>query len=293
MAAECAVKAEDYELDTAENIRENLIADHTADDDPEVDPIGEMEQEIKEDAYSIQADIIRDICSYDRDDSSEWESRLFTDAAAHMCRRNEYAEQGIERMGKDYGLIEEHGDGSEDWNVFTQQTFRRTVRNVERTKIEGFDWDDDDAYGARWLPAHDLVDPHLVTGYLRDALEESWTIDPHNPEGETATWHLRTEDAIERQLAWLKDEDVIDEDDTFNLRIDYTTHNYSKHSSTKSDPPIGVHKQSHLETGYAWKELQGTIQINGRRSSSPPCRTSRRTTSSRAFGTSSTALGSP
>jgi len=31
---------------------------------------------------------------------------------------------------------------------------------------------------------------------------------------ETATWHLCTEEAIERQLAWLEDEDVIDEDDT-------------------------------------------------------------------------------
>jgi len=265
MAAECAVKAEDYELETAEDIRDNLIADHTAGEEPDVDPIGEMEQETKEDAYSIQADIIRDVCSYDRDDSSEWESHLFTDAAAHMCRRNEYAEQGIERMGKDYGLIEEHEDGSEEWNVFTQQTFRRTVRNVERTKIDGYYDDDDDAYGARWLPPHDLVDPNLVRGDLRDALEESWTIDPHNPDGETATWHLRTEEAIERQIEWLRDEqDVIDEDDTFNLRIDYTTHNYSKHSSTKSDAPVGVHKQTHLETGYAWKELQGTIKINGR-----------------------------
>ncbi len=32
----------------------------------------------------------------------------------------------------------------------------------------------------------------------------------------------------------------------------------------KSDPPVGVHKQSHLDTGHAWKELQGTIKINGR-----------------------------
>jgi len=97
---------------------------------------------------------------------------------------------------------------------------------------------------------HDLVDPNLVRGDLRDALEESWTIDPHNPDGETATWHLRTEEAIERQIEWLRDEqDVIDEDDTFNLRIDYTTHNYSKHSSTDSDAPVGVHKQTHLETG--------------------------------------------
>jgi hypothetical protein len=90
------VKAEDYELETAEDIRDNLIADHTA-DEPDVDPIGEMEQGIKEDAYTIQADIIRDVCSYDRDDSSEWESHLFTDAAAHMCRRNEYAEQSPDR----------------------------------------------------------------------------------------------------------------------------------------------------------------------------------------------------
>lgn len=199
LAAECAVKAEDYELETAADIRENLIADHQ-NDEPDMDPIGEMEQEIKEDAYNIQADIIRDICSYDRDDSSEWESHLFTDSAAHMCRRNDYAEEGIERMAKDYGLIEEHDAGTQDWNVFTPQTFRRTVRNVERMKIEGYDWDNEDAYGARWLPAHDLVDPAIVRGDLRDALEETWTIDPHDPDGETATWHLRTEEAIERQI---------------------------------------------------------------------------------------------
>ena len=264
LAAECAVRAENYELETAEGIRENLIADHTADEKPAVDPIGEMEQEIKDDAYTIQADIIRDLCSYDRDDSFEWDGDLITDAAAHMCRRNEYAEQGIGRMGKDYGLIEAHDDGTEEWNVFTPQTFRRTVRNTERKKIDGYDWDNEDAYGARWLPAHDLVDPNTVRGDLRDGLEEAWTIDPHNPDGDTAIWHRRTEEGIERQLEWLKDDDVIGKDDTFNLRIDYTTHNYSKHSSTKSDPPIGVHKQSHLETGYAWKELQGTIKINGR-----------------------------
>lgn len=264
MAAECAVKAEDYEVETAENIRENLIADYTADKEPDADPIGEIEQEIEEDAYTIQADILRDLCSYDRDDSFDWDSDLITDAAAHMCRRNEFSEQGIERMGKDYDLIEEHDDGTEEWNVFTPQTFRRTVRNVERTKVEGYNWDGEDAYGARWLPAHDLIDLHTVRGDLRDALEEAWTIDLHDPDSDTAIWHRRTEEGIERQLAWLKEQDVIDDEDTFDLRIDYTTHNYSKHSSTTSDPPIGVHKQSHLETGYAWKELQGTIKINGR-----------------------------
>lgn len=264
MAAECAVSAEDYEVETTEDIRENLIADYTTDEKPDVDPIDEMEQEIEEDAYTIQADILRDVCSYDRDDSFEWDGDLITDAAAHMCRRNEYAEQGIERMGKDYGLIEAQDNGTEERNIFMPQTFRRTVRNVERKKIDGCDWGDKDAYGARWLPAHDLVDPNTVRGDLRDTLEEVWTIDPHDPNGETTIWHRRTEEGIERQLKWLKDEDVIGEDDTFNLRIDYTTHNYSKHSSTKSDPPIGVHKQSHLETGYAWKELQGTIKINGR-----------------------------
>lgn len=258
---------------------------------PTLTPIGEMEQEIKEDAYSIQADIIRDVCSYDRDDSSEWESHLFTDAAAHMCRRNEYAEQGIERMGKDYGLIEEHEDGSEEWNDFTQQTFRRTVRNVERTKIEGY-YDDDDAYGARWIAPHNLIDPHLVNGNLRDALEKSWTIDPHNPDGETATWHLRTEEAIERQLAWLKDEDVIDEDDTFNLRIDYTTRNYSKHSSTDSDRPMGVHNRRISKPATLGRNSRAPSRSTGGRSSSPPCPIRRRTTSSRTFGTSLTALGS-
>jgi hypothetical protein len=264
MAAECAVRAENYEVETAENIRENLIADYTTDEKPDVDPIGEMEQEIEEDAYTIQANVIRDLCSYDRDDSFEWDGDLITDAAAHMCRRNEFAEQGIKRMGKDYGLIEEHDGGTEEWNVFTPQTFRRTVRNVERKRIESYDRDDEDAYGARWLPAHDLVDPHTVRDNPREALEEAWTIDPHDPDGDTAIWHRRTEEGIKRQLAWLKEQNVIDDKDTFNLRIDYTTHNYSKHSSTKSDPPIGVHKQSHLETGYAWKELQGTIKINGR-----------------------------
>lgn len=92
--------------------------------------------------------------------------------------------------------------------------------------------------------------------------EEARTIDPHNPDGDTAIGHRRTEEGIERQLAWLKEQDVIDDEDTFDLRIDYTTHNYSKHSPMTSDPPIGVHKQPHLETGYAWKEPQGTIKIN-------------------------------
>jgi len=57
---------------------------------------------------------------------------------------------------------------------------------------------------------------------------------------------------------------VIGEDETFNLRIDYTNHDYCRHSSVSSAPPVGVHKQSHLDTGYAWKELQATIKINGR-----------------------------
>lgn len=34
------------------------------------------------------------------------------------------------------------------------------------------------------------------------------------------------EGAIGRQVEWLKNEDVISKNDTFNLRIDYTTHNY-------------------------------------------------------------------
>lgn len=57
---------------------------------------------------------------------------------------------------------------------------------------------------------------------------------------------------------------MIDSEETFNLRVDYTNHDHSRHSSVDSDPPVGVHKQSHLETGYAWKELQATIKINGR-----------------------------
>jgi len=263
-AAEIAVKCEEYDVDTAENVRENLVQDFQLEGDGESDPIGELEQEIKDDAYTIQADIIRDVCSYDRDDSEEWDDRLITDAAAHMCRRNEYAQQGIKRMGKDYGLIEEKEDGSEEWDLFKQQTFRRTARNVERKKVSGYDWDNDGEYGAKWLPAHELVDENLVQGDLREAREEAWAIDPLNSEGETATWHLRTEEAIERQIDWLKEEDVIEEDETFNLRIDYTTHDHSRHSSVDSAPPIGLHKQSHLDTGYAWKELQGTIKINGR-----------------------------
>ncbi len=270
MAAEKALKAERYGLETAENIRENLIADFEREDgEPEHDPIGELEQDIKDRAYDIQADMLRDLCTYDRDDSTEWDSDLITDTGSHMCRRNEFAEQGIERMGKEYGLIEEHEDGSQDWNVFTPQTFRRTVRNVERYKVDGAshsdeDKEDDDDYGADWVLPHELVDEAVVRGDLREALEEEWAINPHNPEGETSVWHRRTEEGIERQIQWLKDEDVIDEDDSFRLRIDYTTHNYSRHSSTESIPPIGVHKQSHLDTGYAYKELQATIKINGR-----------------------------
>jgi hypothetical protein len=270
MAAEKALKAERYGLETAENIRENLISDFEREDgEPEHDPIGELEQDIKDRAYDIQADMLRDLCSYDRDDSTKWHSDFITDTGSHMCRRNEFAEQGIERMGKEYGFIEEHEDGSQDWNVFTPQTFRRTVRNVERYKVDpnsrsDEDEEDDDDYGADWVLPHELVDEAVVRGELRDAFEEEWAINPHNPDGETSVWHRRTEEGIERQVQWLKDEDVIDEDDSFRLRIDYTTHNYSRHSSTESIPPIGVHKQSHLDTGYAYKELQATIKINGR-----------------------------
>lgn len=259
-AAEIAVKAVDYEVETADNIRENLMQEHWDDDKPDLDPIGEIEQEIKDKAYSFQADMIQDLCSYDRDDSVEYDADLFTDAAAHMCRLNEYAEQGIERMGKEYGLIDD--DGRSD--VFTQQTFRRTIRNVERVKVGGYDWDNSESYGACWMKPHDLVDPTLVQGEMREALEEEWTINPHDPDGDTATWHCRTEDGIEQQIEWLKSEGVIDDEQSFDLRIDYTTHNYNRHSTTDGIVPIGVHKQSHLETGYAWKELQATIKINGR-----------------------------
>lgn len=79
------MKCEEYDVETAENVRENLVQDFQLDDDGESDPIGELEQEIKDDAYTIQADIIRDVCSYDQDNSDEWDDRLITDAAAHMC----------------------------------------------------------------------------------------------------------------------------------------------------------------------------------------------------------------
>lgn len=264
MAAECAVQAEDYELETAEDIRKNLIGEYRPDEKPEVDPIGEMEQEIKNNAYTVQADIIQDVCSYGRDDSLEWEDNLITDTAAHMCRKNEYVQQGIRRMGKDYGLITENKDGSEEWNVFRQQTFRRAIRNVEWTKVEDYDWDNEDKYGARWVPPHELVDHNIARGTKREAAENVWTIDPHDPDGGTATWHRRTENGIERQIEWLKQQGVISEEDVFNLRVDYTNHDYCRHSSTDSGPPIGVHKGTHLDTGYAWKELQATIKINGR-----------------------------
>ncbi len=254
LAAEVAVSCVEYEVETADEIRQNLIEDFQREDGkPDHDPIGELEKEIKDDAYTFQADLIRDLCRYGRDDSAEFEDNLFTDATAHMCRLNEYAEQGIERLAEEYGLDD----------VFTQQTYRRTVRNVERKKLT-HNWGDDDDYGAEWKPVHELVDPETVDGDLREALEQAWTINPHNPRGETSVWHRRTEEGIERQIQWLRDEGVIDEEQSFDLRIDYTTHNYSRHSSTDSQSPIGVHKQSHLDTGYAWKELQATIKVNGR-----------------------------
>ncbi|MDL0125902.1 hypothetical protein PNQ92_10845 [Halobacterium salinarum] len=262
MAAEKAVKAEDFDLETAENIRENLISDFER-EDTEVDPIGEIEQEIKDDAYIFQADLIRDLCQFDRDDSTEWDTDLITDAGAHMCRLNTFSEQGIDRMGKEYGLIDESEDRRE---IFTEQTFRRTVRNVERAKVQHHDWSDqeDQVPGAEWIPEHELIDEATVDGDLREAMERAWMINPHSPTGVTSQWHRRTEEGIERQLQWLRDAGVISEGDSFNLRIDYTTHNYCRHSSTDSIPPIGVHKQTYLETGYAWKELQATIKINGR-----------------------------
>jgi len=116
-AAELAVDCENYNVETAENIRESLIEDFRRDTDEVVDPIGKMEYEIKDDAYTVQADIIRDVCSYDRDDSLEWEDDLITDAAANMCRKNEYAQQGIKRMGKDYGLVEERETPSSSRSV--------------------------------------------------------------------------------------------------------------------------------------------------------------------------------
>lgn len=66
MAAKLAVKCEDYDVKTAEDIRENLVADFRDNGDRESDPIGGMEQKIKQDSYNIQAHIIQDICSYDR-----------------------------------------------------------------------------------------------------------------------------------------------------------------------------------------------------------------------------------
>jgi len=58
---------------------------------------------------------------------------------------------------EDSEVIKEREDGNQEWNVFSQQTFRRTVRNVERKKVETRS-SDDARHGAEWVPAHELVD---------------------------------------------------------------------------------------------------------------------------------------
>jgi len=205
----------------------------------------------KEEAYDFQADLIRDVVDYDRDGSVKYDAELFTDATAHMCRLNEFAEQGMERLEKTCDLDD----------VPTPQTFRRAVRNVERYKMKK-----DTLPGqtqSRWVAPEHVYEPRMVSGELRDTLEEKWAINPHDPEGEASVWHCRTEKAIEQQVEWLRDRGIIDDGDSFDIRIDFTTHDYNRHSSTDGKVPIGVHYQSYHDTYYAWKELQATIKIDG------------------------------
>lgn len=79
----------------------------------------------------------------------------------------------------------------------------RTERRPQ--KITGYDWDNEDKYGAKWVPGHELVDKNPVQGDLRETYKKAWTIDPLNPGCETATairfsWTVILKLRIEAQL---------------------------------------------------------------------------------------------
>jgi len=221
-------------------------ADDDTNDGPDVEAI---EQDAKDDAYEFHADLIRDVVSYDRDLSTEYDDGLITDMGSHMARLGDTVESARDRLRDEHDLA--------DQDVLVPETFRRTVRNVERHKTNEL------GDGTDWTLPHEFADPELDGGTEREAKEEAWKIDPRDPD-EQWTWHHNTEEIIERQLDRLRSKGIIDDDDEFDLSLDYTVHPYYKHGSTDSEHPIGVHKQTHLETGYGWKELQATVVINGR-----------------------------
>lgn len=226
--------------DVAEAIREDLVrlsapaqyAVEAPDGDwPAYDLPGvpEVERHAKDRAFEKVKPILHDVVDFERAENAEIPADSLVDFAGFLARRNTFPEQGAQRY-----WVEE-GDDVEDH--FAPETFRRAVRNKERSKTRVPD------EGTCWVEPQD----------------KSVDLRADEP---TDDWHGTLEEGVDRLVDQLKDAGVID--GPVPVCIDSSIRPYHKHPEGADEAPAGVYQESYFQTNYGWKDMSASAIINGR-----------------------------
>lgn len=187
-----------------------------------------IRKEAKDRAYERIRHILTEVVDFERAENTSVPAEDLTDYAGWLARRQEFPE------AMDAYTSEEDMDEA----PFDPETFRRAVRNKERERTR------------------------LMDGSVEAVPPRDWSVDLLDEPGGTEDWHSTAEEGIERFVAELHDEGIID--GGVPVCIDASIRPWHKHPEGADHSPDGVYQEAYFDTNYGWKDVSATAIIDGR-----------------------------
>jgi IS4 transposase len=207
----------------------------------------------KDRAYDRIRPILTDVVDFDRADNVSVPSEDLTDYAGWLARRREMSPESMDSYVAEMDDLEDR--------PFDPETYRRAVRNKERERVvvDG---------EVHWVKPRAFVDETTPNPDVYDSWNDlaadgvDWSIDLLDDPGGTDDWHSTTEEGIERFVAELTEDGIID--GPVPVCIDGSIRSWHKHPQGSDDRPDGVYRESYFDTNYGWKDLSANAIIDGR-----------------------------
>jgi IS4 transposase len=207
----------------------------------------------KDRAYDRIRPILTDVVDFDRADNVSVPSEDLTDYAGWLARRREMYPESMDSYVAEMDHLEDE--------PFDPETYRRAVRNKERERVvvDG---------ETHWVKPRAAVDETAPNPDVYDSWSDlaadgvDWSVDLLDAPGGTDDWHSTTEEGIERFVAELTEDGIID--GPVPVCIDGSIRSWHKHPRGSDDRPDGVYRESHFDTNYGWKDLSANAIIDGR-----------------------------
>jgi hypothetical protein len=207
----------------------------------------------KDRAYERIRPILTDVVDFDRADNISVPSEDLTDYAGWLARRRKMYPESMDSYVAEMAHLEDE--------PFDPETYRRAVRNKERERVvvDGeVHWVKPRAFVDETAPNPDVYDSW--DALAADGVD--WSVDLLDDPGGTNDWHSTTEEGIERFVAELTEDGVID--GPVPVCIDGSIRSWHKHPRGSDDRPDGVYRESYFDTNYGWKDLSANAIIDGR-----------------------------